>query len=150
CCAGQRAPAAEEVSLDRQQRLPRSPRPIEAPADMDEEVFAALRALRTEIARETRVPPYVVFHDATLRELASALPQDERGFLAVKGAGPSRWQRYGERVLAVTRKGRRPQAAAPDAMEEPRQRASRSQAEQARAPAPAYEAFEVPPPPEPP
>src|SRR5439155_4927282 len=113
-------------------------RPLAAvPADMDEAVFEELRALRTQIARETRVPPYVVFHDSTLREFASALPQDERGFLAVKGAGPSRWQRYGERVLAVTRTGRRPQAAAPDAMEEPRQRASRSQAEQARAPAPA-------------
>ena len=73
---------------------------------MDEEVLAALRAMRTEIARETRVPPYVVFHDATLRELAAALPQDEIGFLAVKGAGPSRWQRYGERVLAITRKAR--------------------------------------------
>jgi ATP-dependent DNA helicase RecQ len=73
---------------------------------MDEEVLAALRAMRTEIARETRVPPYVVFHDATLRELAAALPQDEIEFLAVRGAGPSRWQRYGERVLAITRKAR--------------------------------------------
>jgi ATP-dependent DNA helicase RecQ len=149
CCAGQRAPAPEEVSLDRQRRLPRAPRSVEVPPDMDEEVFAALRALRTEIARETRVPPYVVFHDATLRELASALPQDERGFLAVKGAGPSRWQRYGERVLAVTRKRRGAQAA-PGATDEPRQGVSRSQPDEAPEPAPAYEAFEVPPPPEPP
>jgi hypothetical protein len=58
--------------------------------------------LRTELARETRVPPYVVFHDATLRELARALPRDEKSFLAVKGAGPGRWQRYGERVVAIT------------------------------------------------
>jgi len=150
CCAGQRAPAAEEVSLDRQRKLPRAPRPGEVPADMDEEVFAALRALRTEIARETRVPPYVVFHDATLRELASALPQDERAFLAVRGAGPSRWQRYGERVLAVTRKGRRSQAAAPDTTEEPRHGVSRLQPDEGSPAAPAYEAFEVPPPPEPP
>jgi ATP-dependent DNA helicase RecQ len=49
------------------------------------------------------VPPYVVFHDATLRELARALPCDEKSFLAVKGAGPGRWQRYGERVVAITR-----------------------------------------------
>jgi ATP-dependent DNA helicase RecQ len=65
-------------------------------------VFEKLRALRTELARETRVPPYVVFHDATLRELARALPRDEKSFLLVKGAGPSRWQRYGERVVAIT------------------------------------------------
>src|SRR5438132_7068105 len=129
CCAGQRAPAAEEVSLDRQRRLPRAARPVEVPADMDEEVFAALRALRTEIARETRVPPYVVFHDATLRELPRALPQDERGFLAAKRAGPSRCQRYGDRVLAVTRKGRRAQST-PDTMEEPPQGVPPSQAEE--------------------
>jgi len=49
------------------------------------------------------LPPYVVFHDATLRELARALPRDEKSFLLVKGAGPSRWQRYGERVVAITR-----------------------------------------------
>jgi len=148
CCAGPRAPAAEDVSLDRQRKLPRAPRPGEVPKDMDEEVFAALRALRTEIARETRVPPYVVFHDATLRELASALPQDERGFLAVKGAGPSRWQRYGDRVLAVTRKGRRAQST-PDTMEEPPQGVPPSQAEE-RSAVPAYEASEAPTPPEPP
>src|SRR5215470_8368637 len=106
-CVGPQAPEPEEVSLDRQRSLLRSRPPAAVPADMDEAVFEELRALRTQIARETRVPPYVVFHDSTLRELASALPQDERGFLAVKGAGPSRWQRYGARVLAVTRKGRR-------------------------------------------
>jgi HRDC domain/Helix-turn-helix domain len=90
-----------------------------------------------------------VFHDATLRELASALPQDERGFLAIKGAGPSRWQRYGERVLAVTRKGRRAQST-PESSDEPPRGVSPAQAEEAAAPAPSYEAFEVPPPPEPP
>src|SRR5262249_2381780 len=42
-------------------------------------------------------------HDATLKELARALPRDEKSFLMVKGAGPGRWQRYGERVVAITR-----------------------------------------------
>src|SRR6266851_764143 len=148
-CVGQRAPAAEEVSVERGRRAPRAARPVEVPEDMDETVLAELRALRTEIARETRVPSYVVFHDATLRELASALPHDERGFLAVKGAGPGRWQRYGERVLAVTRKGRA-HAAAPATTEEPRRGVSRPQADEGPGPAPAYDAFEVPPPPEPP
>jgi ATP-dependent DNA helicase RecQ len=108
CCVGESAPAAEEVSLERRSRRRASAvaQAAELPLGMDEEVLAALRAMRTEIARETRVPPYVVFHDATLRELAAALPQDELGFLAVKGVGPSRWQRYGERVLAITRKAR--------------------------------------------
>ena len=61
-----------------------------------------MRKLRTAIAREEQIPPYIVFHDSTLRELARALPRDERSFLAVKGAGPSRWQKYGEKVIAIT------------------------------------------------
>src|SRR5204863_5695721 len=99
-CRGSRAPAAEEVADARRKARPAAPAEPEGP--FDEQVFEKLRALRTEIARETRVPPYVVFHDATLRELARALPGDERSFLAVKGAGPARWQRYGERVVAIT------------------------------------------------
>jgi ATP-dependent DNA helicase RecQ len=99
-CKGSRAPEAEEVTSS-----PRKRKAAEPAGDgpYDEQVFEKLRALRTELARETRVPPYVVFHDATLRELARALPRDEKSFLLVKGAGPSRWQRYGERVVAITR-----------------------------------------------
>ena len=144
-CVGPRAPEPEEVSLDRQRSLLRSRPPAAVPADMDEAVFEELRALRTQIARETRVPPYVVFHDSTLRELASALPQDERGFLAVKGAGPSRWQRYGALVLAVTRKGRRTSPA-----EEARPEGDQSAPLPEEQPAPGYEVAEIPPPAEPP
>ena len=88
------------MAAPRTRKQPETRAADEAP--FDEEVFDKLRALRTELARETRVPPYVVFHDATLRELARALPRDERSFLAVKGAGPGRWQRYGDRVVAIT------------------------------------------------
>ena len=102
-CAGSRAPEAEEVAASvkmRKKAPPKTDAAVEEP--FDAQVFEKLRALRTEIARTDRVPPYVVFHDSTLRELARALPKDERSFLAVKGAGPSRWQRYGERVVAIT------------------------------------------------
>ena len=101
-CKGSRAPPPEEVGPTASRRKPApAASPDEGP--YDEQVFEKLRALRTELARETRVPPYVVFHDATLRELARALPRDEKSFLLVKGAGPGRWQRYGERVVAITR-----------------------------------------------
>jgi ATP-dependent DNA helicase RecQ len=84
--------------------------------ETDPEAFQALRLLRTQIAREDRVPPYVVFHDRTLRALAQALPTDEGTFLAVHGAGPGRWQKYGDRVVSalapfVLRRG--PPAGAP-------------------------------------
>jgi hypothetical protein len=108
-CKGSRAPEPEEVAATPRKRKAASEPAVPDDAPYDQEVFEKLRALRTELARETRVPPYVVFHDATLRELARALPQDERAFLAVKGAGPSRWQRYGERVVAITRRAAPPE-----------------------------------------
>jgi ATP-dependent DNA helicase RecQ len=99
-CAGAQAPPAEALSARK------APKKAEAPAalsdgDFDPEAFQALRSMRTRIAREDRVPPYVVFHDATLRALAQALPTDEPTFLAVKGAGAGRWQKYGERVVSA-------------------------------------------------
>jgi ATP-dependent DNA helicase RecQ len=112
-CKGSRAPEAEEIAAGPRARKAAGAAPAGVEqGPYDEQVFERLRALRTELARETRVPPYVVFHDATLRELARALPTDEKSFLAVKGAGSARWQRYGERVVAITR-GATPAESAP-------------------------------------
>jgi len=67
----------------------------------DERMFQALRALRTAIAREEAVPPYVVFHDRTLREMVAARPEDLAGLSQVSGVGAAKLERYGERFLAV-------------------------------------------------
>ena len=67
----------------------------------DEGLFERLRAWRLERAREDEVPAYVVLHDATLRELASAKPANEHDLAAVKGFGPTKLERYGDDVLAV-------------------------------------------------
>ncbi len=67
----------------------------------EESLFQALRALRTEIAREQGVPPYVVFHDRTLREMAALRPTDLSGLAHVSGVGAAKLERYGERFLAV-------------------------------------------------
>src|ERR671913_1450700 len=67
----------------------------------DEGLFERLRAWRLDRAREDEVPAYVVLHDATLRELATAKPESERDLAAVKGFGPAKLERYGEDVLAV-------------------------------------------------
>jgi len=125
-CVGSRAPEPEPLAARKKQPRARPDGEAALPeAPFDEKVFEQLRGLRTELAREQRVPPYVIFHDATLRELARALPQDERGFLAVKGAGPSRWQRYGERVVAITGRAKPalppPEALAKPALAEPAQ-----------------------------
>ncbi|HEV8630742.1 MAG TPA: DNA helicase RecQ [Thermoanaerobaculia bacterium] len=67
----------------------------------DAELFERLRALRREIAAERGVPPYVVFHDTTLRELAVLRPRSMRELLAVKGIGERKALDYGERLLAL-------------------------------------------------
>ncbi len=80
--------------------LPRIGSPATA-GPADEGLFERLRAWRLERAREDEVPAYVVLHDATLRELASAKPANERDLAAVKGFGPTKLERYGDDVLAV-------------------------------------------------
>ena len=67
----------------------------------DEGLFERLRAWRLERARADEVPAFVVLHDATLRELASAKPTSELDLAAVKGFGPAKLERYGDDVLAV-------------------------------------------------
>jgi len=64
-------------------------------------LFEALRALRAELAREQNLPAYVIFHDATLREMATQRPGSLNELARVNGVGAGKLDRYGERVLAV-------------------------------------------------
>jgi ATP-dependent DNA helicase RecQ len=68
---------------------------------VDGELFERLRAERLAIARERGVPPYVVCHDTTLRDLARRRPRDERELLAVHGIGARKAADLGPRFLAV-------------------------------------------------
>ncbi len=70
-------------------------------ADADVGLFEALRAWRTEQAREQGVPAYVVFADATLRALASARPGSLAELDGITGIGARKREAYGEAVLAV-------------------------------------------------
>jgi ATP-dependent DNA helicase RecQ len=62
-------------------------------------VFERLRALRRELADSRGVPAYVVFHDSTLREMASRLPRNRSQMLEVTGVGPVKFERYGDAFL---------------------------------------------------
>ena len=62
-------------------------------------LFELLRQLRTEIAREENVPPYVVFADKTLMDMCIRLPADKQEMRMVSGVGESRCARYGKRFL---------------------------------------------------
>ena len=65
--------------------------------------FDALRGLRTELAKEQGVPPYVVFHDATLRQMAEEIPTTRAGLRGVSGVGETKLARYGDAFLEVLR-----------------------------------------------
>jgi ATP-dependent DNA helicase RecQ len=66
-------------------------------------LFEALRVCRREIAKERGVPPYVVFHDSTLREMAAFRPRDMFALGQVTGVGQAKRDAYGDAFLKVLR-----------------------------------------------
>ena len=64
-------------------------------------LFDALRKLRTDIAREEGLPPYIIFNDKTLIDMCVKLPLDEEAMLDIVGVGVNKLQKYGQRFLAV-------------------------------------------------
>ena len=65
--------------------------------------FEALRAWRKARAAEQGVPPYVIFHDRTLAEIAASAPRSHQALAAISGIGQAKLDRYGDDVLAVVR-----------------------------------------------
>ena len=74
-----------------------------APSTDDEALFERLRALRRTLARERGVPPYIVFGDATLRDMAASKPRSDEAFLALTGVGPRKLADFGAAFLAEIR-----------------------------------------------
>jgi ATP-dependent DNA helicase RecQ len=70
----------------------------------DDGLFGALRAWRMEMAKAQGVPPYVIFHDTVLRDIAAVRPMDRSTLGEIKGVGASKLDRYGDAVLAVVAK----------------------------------------------
>ena len=99
---GKNADAHPELTLARQRRVTRDKRPLrtrpdtEGWRDVDHELFDRLRAVRLKLARERGVPPYVIFHDTTLRELARLKPSSVDALSGVYGIGARKAQQLGE------------------------------------------------------
>ncbi|GGJ87604.1 ATP-dependent DNA helicase RecQ [Pilimelia anulata] len=101
------------LSRQRQVMLRREPkrptrtagaRPRAAAVDLAPEaepVFERLRAWRAVTAKEQGVPAYVIFHDATLRQIATELPGDLAALSGISGVGETKLDRYGEGVLGA-------------------------------------------------
>jgi superfamily II DNA helicase RecQ len=87
------------------QRVPRWKQAIDADASL----FGVLRVLRKQIAEREKVPPYIIFHDSTLREMCHSQPKDARSMLAIPGVGEIKFKKYGEQFLEAIRKYRNEQ-----------------------------------------
>jgi DNA helicase-2/ATP-dependent DNA helicase PcrA len=73
------------------------------PAEPDDAVYTALKKWRLQRATADDLPAYVVFHNATLAEIAGRKPRDLSELGTVPGVGPTKLERYGSEVLAVVR-----------------------------------------------
>jgi ATP-dependent DNA helicase RecQ len=65
-----------------------------------EAFFARLKELRSALAREAAMPAYVIFSDATLKDMCQKLPKTAEQFLEVSGVGQVKLERYGEAFMA--------------------------------------------------
>jgi ATP-dependent DNA helicase RecQ len=95
-----RATAADSTSTVEDKRPPAA---VAEPGAYDRILFDALRALRRRIADERGVPPYLIFSDASLRDMARLRPRTPAAFLEVKGVGEWKAAEFGERFLAAVR-----------------------------------------------
>jgi DNA helicase-2/ATP-dependent DNA helicase PcrA len=90
-----------ELGVEASRRQKRKATRRAAPADVPEPVFGALREWRLERSRADGVPAYVVFHDATLEEIARVGPSSRAELASISGIGPAKLERYGEELLAA-------------------------------------------------
>ena len=95
-----RREAKESANQKSSQRKARNKHDI---AEEDKALWEALRQCRKELADEQSVPPYVIFHDATLMEMLSHRPLDGQQMLGISGVGAAKMERYGDAFIEVIR-----------------------------------------------
>jgi ATP-dependent DNA helicase RecQ len=93
----------EPIELTRpsvpKERAQRIRPPATGGIDCNEELFAILRTLRKELASEQGVPPYIIFSDVTLREMARDYPTNEDQLSDISGVGMKKLEQYGETFI---------------------------------------------------
>jgi ATP-dependent DNA helicase RecQ len=90
-----------KVAITEPRKVKRSRKATEDSTPHDEDLFDKLRALRKRLADEAGVPPYVIFHDSTLREIAASKPNSLDAFSALPGVGQRKLERYGVAFLEL-------------------------------------------------
>ncbi|MDX1612790.1 MAG: DNA helicase RecQ [Candidatus Promineifilaceae bacterium] len=83
--------------------LPTLAAPVAGPTDVDVGLLGRLKEKRMALAEAAGVPPYVIFHDRSLEEMATALPQSETAFADIYGVGRAKLQKYADPFLTIIR-----------------------------------------------
>ncbi|WP_417203452.1 DNA helicase RecQ [Acetoanaerobium sticklandii] len=74
--------------------------------DFNIELFEKLKQYRYKIAQEKGLPPYVIFHDIALKEMAAYLPVNKESFLEIKGVGEKKYENYGEGFIDIIKEAK--------------------------------------------
>ncbi|WP_440971215.1 DNA helicase RecQ [Peribacillus frigoritolerans] len=92
--------AGREVLLGQKKVLRKEIKKVSS-ISADHGLFEELRQLRKELASMENVPPFIIFSDASLKDMAVKLPRTEEEFLEVKGVGMQKFERFGDAFLQV-------------------------------------------------
>ncbi len=96
--------AKEEAAVSEGKENRKTKKSSSSPLDLskaEEELFEKLRTLRLKIAKEEKVPPYIVFSDKTLIHMSVQKPKNREEMLLVSGVGTFKYDKYGERFLEI-------------------------------------------------
>ena len=91
---------AKEQPKKSREKVPKK-RMLDEEGEVDYELFEKLRALRLELAKGGRIPPYMVFTDKTLTQMCRLRPKTKEEMLLVSGVGENKYQKYGTAFLAL-------------------------------------------------
>ncbi len=90
----------QTIRLTRTMAVTKAAQPRAGEISCDETLFERLRRLRKRLADERGVPPYIVFSDVSLRQMARSYPSNEAEFAQISGVGEQKLKRFGKRFIA--------------------------------------------------
>lgn len=97
----------EDKQLEKAAKTKKKAKSVETLTSSGYKLFERLKKLRLEIAREESMPPYIIFSDKTLIDMAAKMPASKPEMLDVSGVGENKFAKYGERFLEVIEEYRR-------------------------------------------
>lgn len=95
-----------KIKIERREAMVISKPKLNVSDNFNIELFDALKSLRLEIARLLKLPPFMIFSDASLQDMTYLKPQTDEEFLKVSGVGPQKLEKYGSNFLKLIRESK--------------------------------------------